>query len=294
MWAGRMTMFRKLVVALAVLASPAGAETAGCADLAATLKAMTGYALAAAPAPDEAGWCVFDHAVLEAQGAPDLAAERLRLQGGTTDGALSTLALDAGGVRLAPGLSQRGLDPTLREMLRLQTAELHVVLTEGPEGLTVSDGRIALSGGTEVKLEAELSGAGLSPGALLTGRVTRARLDWRNDGRLLRAPMEAAARGLGAKAGPQAVDAVRAALRKVVQALPAATVTEKAREALDALVDALPQGRGRLRLELTSPGIGAAQLGVLALADDPAGPEALGRLFAGTVLVADWQPGLAP
>jgi hypothetical protein len=71
-------------------------------------------------------------------------------------------------------------------------------------------------------------------------------------------------------------------------------VGETGRKALAQVIDALPQGRGRLILEVRSQsGIGAAELAVAAFADDPLGPGALGRLFTGAELAVGWQPGLA-
>jgi hypothetical protein len=57
----------------------------------------------------------------------------------------------------------------------------------------------------------------------------------------------------------------------------------------------MPQGRGRLRVEFrATEGIGAAQIGIAALSDDPLGPVALARLFQGARVTVDWQPGIAP
>jgi hypothetical protein len=290
-----MPMRRRLALLLALLAGPVAAEPAGCPELAATLERVTGYRVTAPPAGPEAGWCVFDGAVLHASGAPDLAADRLRLRGETAEGVLVELALEGGGARLAPGLGQRDLDPVLRETLRLQTAEVALVATAGPDGLALRGGRLRLSGGTELEIEADLAGAGLSSGSLLLGRLTWARLDWRNDGKLFRPALEAAGQGLEPGAsGLKAVDASRAFLRGVLAALPEAMVGETGRKALAQVIDALPQGRGRLILEVRSQsGIGAAELAVAAFADDPLGPGALGRLFAGAELAVDWQPGLA-
>ena len=82
-------MRRRLALLLALLAGPVAAEPAGCPELAATLERVTGYRVTAPPAGPEAGWCVFDGAVLHASGAPDLAADRLRLRGETVEGMLA-------------------------------------------------------------------------------------------------------------------------------------------------------------------------------------------------------------
>ncbi|MES2539034.1 MAG: hypothetical protein V4583_00380, partial [Pseudomonadota bacterium] len=211
-----MPMLRKIGL-LGLLAGPVAAKPAGCPELAAALEGLTGYQVTAPPAGPEGGWCVFDRAVLKAEGGPDLAAERLRLRGELAEGALVELAVEAGGVRLAPGLGQRDLDPVLRETLRFQTVEVSVMLRSGPEGLALRGGVVRLSGGTEVKVEADLAGAGLSSASLLLGRLIRARLDWRNDGKLLRPVMAAWGESLvdGALGG-KAVDAARLALQHIV------------------------------------------------------------------------------
>ena len=290
-----MPMLRKIGL-LGLLAGPVAAEPAGCPELAAALEGLTGYQVTAPPAGPEGGWCVFDRAVLKAEGGPDLAAERLRLRGELADGALVELAVEADGVRLAPGLGQRDLDPVLRETLRFQTAEVAFVVTVSPEGLALRGGVVRLSGGTEVKVEADLAGAGLSAGSLLPGRLTWARLDWRNDGKLLRPVTERWGESLvNGALGGKAVDAARVALQHMVLNLPPSLLPEDGKDRLQDVLDAVPQGRGRLVLEFRSAeGIGAAQVAVAVLSGDPLGPEALARLFAGAELAVDWQPGLVP
>jgi hypothetical protein len=234
--------------------------------------------------------------VLKAEGAPDLAVEGLRLRGEVAEGAIVALSLEAGGVRVAPGLPQSYIHPVLREMLRLQTAEVAATVTVGPEGLALRGGVVRLSGGTELQVEADLAGAGLSAGSLLLGRLTWARLDWRNDGKLLRPAMAAWGESLvdGALGG-KGVDAARLALQHIVMNLPESLFQEDGKDRLEDVLDALPQGRGRLWVEFRSAeGIGAAQVGIAALSGDPLGPEALARLFGGAHLSLDWQPGLAP
>ncbi len=273
------------------------AEPAACPQLLAALESATGTRITAPPSGPEDGWCVFDRAVLKADGAPDLVAERLRLRGDLDEGALVSLAVRADGVRVSPGLGQRDLDPVLREALRLQTAEVALDATVGLEGIALRDGVVRLSGGSELAVAADIAGVGISAGSLMLGRLTWARLDWRNDGKLLRPMLQAWGEGMadGAQRGAAAIDASRAALRQLVGNLPEALVHEDGAAQLKRLIDALPQGRGRLVLELSRPGgIGAAELGVAALSGDPLGPEALARLFSGAALAVDWQPGLAP
>ena len=286
----------RLVVLLALLAGPVAAEPAACPEVTAVLEGLTGYAVTAPPSGSEDGWCVLDRAVLKAEGAPDLAVDRLRLRGETAEGALVALALEAGGVRVAPGLGQRDMDPVLRETLRLQTAEVAFGATVGPEGLVLRDVRLRLSGGTEVKVEADIAGAGLSAGSLVLGRLTRLDLDWRNDGKLLRPVMQAWGDGLvDGATGEAGIGAARIALRQLAGNLPGAMFPGEGLDRLEAMLDAMPQGRGRLRLEFRSAeGIGAAKVGVAALSDDPLGPTALARLFGGAQVTVDWQPGIAP
>jgi hypothetical protein len=147
----------------------------------------------------------------------------------------------------------------------------------------------------DLAIEADLAGGGLSAASVLTASVTGLRLRWRNDGRVLRPAMEAAGARLEAgSSGPAAVDAARTALLDLAGALPLQSLVGETADALEDLVRDLPQGRGQLTVELTSDGIGAAQLGLLALSDSPAGPDALARFLAGTAVSIDWQPGIAP
>ncbi len=287
----------RIGLALAVaLAGPSGAEPAHCPDLSAALQGVTGYRVTASPAGPEGEWCVFDRAVLKADGAPDLAAERLRLRGEMAEGSVAELALEASGVRIAPGLGQRDLDPVLRETLRLQTAEVAFVATTGPQGLALREARLRLSGGTELEVEADVADAKLSAGSLLLGQLTRVTVDWRNDGKLLRPVMQAWGESLvdGTHA-ERGVNAARLALQHRVMNLPDAMFQDDGKDRLDEVIDALPQGRGRLWLEVRSAeGIGAAQVGIAALSGDPLGPEALAQLFAGATVRLEWTPGLAP
>jgi hypothetical protein len=293
---GTTPMRLRLAVVLALLAGPVVAEPAPCPDLKAALEAATESRMTAPVAGPVGDWCVFDGAVLQAEGAPDVATARLRLRGQVTDGALTELALEASGVRVKPGFGARDMDPTLRETLRLQTADISFVAVAGPEGLALRDGELHLSGGTELKAEADVAGAGLSAGGLVAGRLTRLDLDWRNDGKLLRPGMQALGERLvdGAR-GDAGIDAARLALRHLAMNLPGSLFQEDGQDRLETVLDAMPQGRGRLRLEFRSDkGIGAAQVGMAALSGDPLGPEALARLFDGAQLLVDWTPGIAP
>lgn len=282
-----------------IFSTPAQAEPATCAALTAVLTSIGGYSLTAPPAGDSEGWCVLDGARLRPDGdGPNISVETLRVKGEAVDGAPVSIEVDLTGLRISPSLSDRGMDDRLRALFRLQTADLRLSAQrkEAADMLELRDGKVMLSGGTEVTFSADLAGADLSAASLLTGALTQLDLTWKNDGRLLRPAMEAAGEGLveGAS-GSAAVDAARGALDKLVDAMPAGVFVGDSQKELAALIPALPQGRGRLVLALTSEdGIGAARLAVAALSDDPLGTSAMARLFAGTQLTADWQPGLAP
>jgi hypothetical protein len=287
-------MRSRIAVLLALLTGPVAAEEAGCDALRTTLNAVSGYEVMSAPSVMQEGWCVLDRAWLTASWSPDLQAATVRLRGEVAAGGVTGLVLEATGLRVAPGLRQSDVDPILRETLRLQTADLSLDLHLGPEGLLVRDGRLRLSGRTELDFEASIAGAGLSAASLALGRLTLARLDWRNDGRLLRPALEAAGQRLDPEArGAGAIDVVRLALNDLAAKLPASLLAEGSQKELAQLIDALPQGRGNLALEFRSyGGLGAAQLGLAALADDPMGRQALARLFSGAQLSVDWEPGL--
>lgn len=286
-------------ILLALLASPAAGETvASCDTLIAAVETLTGLSLSTPTSAMQDGWCVLDGARLTGEGAPQVSAERLRLLGTEAEGELLSLEIDGNGLRARPALNDRDMPGWLRDLLRLQSAEVHLRIwrDEAADRLVLEGGQLRLSGGGELILTAGIAGARLSVASLLTGRVTALHLEWVNDGRTLRPLMEALGAGVELRSsGTQAVLAARAALLGVVHSIPEGSLPEADSEALEGFVAALPQGRGRLVLDFGSEtGIGAAQLGLLALSDDPAGPEALGRLLADAVLRVDWQPGLAP
>lgn len=289
---------------LALLAGPVSGETlAGgtgpdCDRLVGTIETFTGLSLTAAPAAGVKGRCVLDGARLTGDGAPQVSLERLRVAGSVADDALLSLEIDGAGLRMRPALNDRDMPGWLRDLLRLQSAEVHLLLRrdEVADRLVLEGGRLGLSGGGELVLTGEVAGARLSAASILTGRVTALHLDWKNDGRTLRPVLEA----LGAEVDPQAtgtqaVLAARGALLSVLDAVPESSLPDADREALAAFIAALPQGRGRLVLDLGSEaGIGAAELGLLALAKDPSGAEALARFLAGARISAQWVPGLSP
>jgi hypothetical protein len=245
-----------------------------------------------AAAPD-GDWCVLDGTSLRSvqPGRPDITVDRLRLRQ-TATGA----GLDLQGLRAAPRPSDREMDDRLRSMLRLQSADLNLRAVHDPanRSVTLSALRLELSGGTALDLSAVIQDADLSAAGLAAGRLTRASLVWRSDGRFLRPIMDMAGEGLAGMPGGPAVDAARGALAQIVDLLPPSALDDASRKALAAAIRALPQGRGKLALTLVSEdGIGAARLGMAALASDPLSPRAMAALFDGATLTATWTPGLA-
>jgi hypothetical protein len=298
----RMTFCRLIALAAVSLVSPAAADIklADCADLSALLESFTGYDLAAPPAGDADGWCVLDGASLQATATdrPDLKADHLRLRGTVANGVPVSVELDLSGLRLVTGLGGKAIDPDLQAMFRLQSGDLQLAASVNPAtgALEIRGLTLRLSGGTDLTLGADIWGAGLSPQSLAAGKLTALDLDWRNDGRLLVPAMEASGAALTPDLSrAEATRAARTALGAVVDALPASLFADDGKDHLVRLIAALPQGRGRLRLSLTSPdGIGAARLIVAGMADAPLSPETMASLFAGASLSASWQPGLAP
>jgi hypothetical protein len=296
-------MYRSLVVALVIgFAAPVCAEPlpADCTRLIAALQAIEGYTFTAPPAGSDGAWCVFDGASLRTMAAdqPNFSADRLRLQGMADGDELVALSLDMAGFKVLPKAGDRQMDDRLRSLFRLQTASVN-----GSAQVNGLVGRLELRGltvvtqdGMELRLDADIQGAGLDLGSVLAGSLTRLELDWRNDGRFLRPLMEILGEQIDPEAtGTAAVDATRAALDDLAAALPASIFAEDAQEELAQLVAALPHGRGRLSFGLLSDaGIGAAQVAMAALSDDPMGPKSIGRVLAGSHLTVDWQPGLTP
>ena len=294
-------MLRNLAVLAALaLARPALAEPvpADCAALIAPLQGLEGYVLAAPPQAPVDGWCVFDGATLRtpAQDRPNASVERLRLRGSVEAGALVAVAVEADGLRVQPKAGDRQMDDRLRSFLRLQVVDVSLAASLEDGVVALRPLILRLGSGMTLRLDVEGRAGGLDPAALLAGRLTGLALDWHNDGRSLRPVLEMLGERLvdGAK-GSAAVDAARLALRMLGDNLPETLFGENGRSELAALLAALPHGRGRLHLAFAAePGIGAAQVAVLALSGDPASPEALGRFLDGARLELDWTPGLSP
>jgi hypothetical protein len=284
------------------LATPLGAEplAADCDTLRAAVDTFVGYDLMAPPSGPQDGWCVLDGAALRSNvpGQPDLTADRLRLRGSVDGAALVGFEVDLTGLSASFKAGDDGVDDRLRGLLRLQSADLRFAASvDSATGvLSLSGGQFRMTGGTEVTFAATGKATGLSSADLLAGRLTMLELGWRNDGRLLRPVMEMLGERLvdGAK-GDQAVDAARLALRQRVESLPATALVEDSAEELGQWLSALPQGRGKFALSVMLPeGIGAAQLLVAGMQDDPTGPEALAKLLSGAAVTASWTPGMAP
>jgi hypothetical protein len=282
------------LVAVLVLSGPAQAEPPDCVAITGALDSVRGYELTLTPAAPDGQWCSLDGATLRSRtpGWPNLSAETLRI---ASDGASAEVALS--GLRIAPALGDRTVDERLRALFRLQTVDLTLSALHSAETgrLSLSRSSLALSGGSALRLTAEIDGASLDPASIPEGTLKAMTLEWDSDGRLLRPVMELIGDRLTGAEGGAAVDAARAAFAGLVAALPDAAVGEDARRALEAFVEDLPQGTGRLSLTLEAKdGIGAARIAIAALSDDPLGPEALARLLAGVTITASWKPGIAP
>lgn len=296
-----MKIGRNLVLACATaLAFPAGAEPvpADCAALTAPLRGIDGYTFDAPPAANVEGWCVLDGASLRtmAPDQPNASVEQFRLRGTTDDDALVGVEVAAVGLRLLPKAGDRDMDDRLRSLLRLQTADLSFSVVADGSVVQVRQLVLRLGSGMVLRLELDVKAAGLDPASLLVGSLTALTLDWQNDGRTLRPLMEIAGEQLvdGAQ-GSAAVDAARLSLAMRGDNLPDALFVEDARAKLEAVIAALPHGKGRLLLRLTSDtGISAARVAVLAMSGDLASPEPLAQFFAGARLELDWEPGLTP
>lgn len=285
----------RLRLGLALVVGLAGrilAEPASCDRLGQEIRGLAG--LTAPPSGMEDGWCVLDGARTGGEGLR-IAVERLRVRGEVVQDRLTRFSLVAKGLRARPALDDRDMPDWLRDAMRLQSAEVHLILArdEAADRLRLEFGQVKLSGGAEAVVLAEVAGAEIAPDALLRGRLTRLHVQWTNDGRTLRPVMEAGGARLQPGAtGDAAVLATRSLLQALVAAMPEASLQAADAKALEAFIRAMPQGRGRLVVNVRSDeGISAVELGLLALARDPTGPEALARLFAGTAVSAKWKPG---
>lgn len=290
-----MRTFTAFALAGALSATSALAQTTpDCAPVVAAVSSVEGYEVTIPPAAPDGAWCVLDGTRLRSTvaGLPDLAMDRVRLRHTGTE-----IELDLQGLRAAPRPSDRETDDRLRSLMRLQSADLRLRAVHDPGAgvVSLSAGRLELSGGTAVELDADIRAAGLDPAMLALGAVTSARLVWRNDGKLPRPLLDLAGEGLAGAPGEAAVDASREALAGLVAALPASVVDDASRKALEAAVRALPQGRGKLTLTFRSDGgVGAARLARVSLARNVTPAEMLATVLSDASIVADWQPGLLP
>lgn len=277
----------------------ARAETtpAKCPALEVLVQEFTGYAVRAESQAAVLGWCVMDRAVMVADRPdwPDLKVATLRFKGEVEGNVVVAIEVDIAGLRLVAGLGSKQVDEELQRMFRLQNADLWFRAEVNAEAgrLEVRGFALVLSGGTEISLSADLSGAGLSPLGVAAGRLTGLELQWNADGRLMRGVMEAAGVGIdGSLAGAEAITAARDGLQGVIEVLPGSLVDKDSRHELDGMTASLPEGRGVLQLSFRSDeGIGAADLLVAGLGKAPL-EETLATLFAGSSLQADWSQGL--
>ena len=273
---------------------------AKCAALVALVQEFTGYEAKAAPQAAVLGWCVMDGAELAADQPdwPNLRAATLRLKGEVEGSTVVAIEVDIAGLRLVAGLGSKQVDEKLQDMFRLQNADLRfrASVNAGTGQIEIRDLDISLSGGTEISLEADLAGTGLSVPEVAAGRLTRLDLIWKADGRLMRQVMELAGSRQGkGLSGAEAIRAARGGLSDLLAALPDAMLEGESRAELAGLLASLPEGRGVLELSFQGdPGIGAADLLLASLSKAPLARETLARLFAGAAVTADWQQGLQP
>ena len=281
------------------LCATAKATPTDCASLSGMFETAAGYTLTSQPLGEADGWCIFDRAVLKGAGPdqPDISIKRLRIRGTEADGVPTSVEIDIAGLKVTPKITDTTTDDRLRSLFRLQTADfrLSAMRNETEDRLEFRDGMLRLSGGTEVEFSANLDRAQLTVGSVLTGALTSLDLKWQNDGRLLRPALEAAGAALVADAkGSAAVDAAREGLMTLVAALPAERMEGESADEIEKLISAMPQGRGRLTLNFFSErGIGATELALYAMSEDPKSPSALARLLANSTVKVDWQPGLS-
>lgn len=283
------------------LSSPVAANTAvDCDVLHRVLEDLSGYSISAPPATAEDIWCVLGQARLTAAGRPDLTLDRLRVmgRGELAEGPPIFVSVELTGLRLSSKAAERQVPEWLQSAMRLQSADIAFLLytAQAEDLLNIRAVSVKLSGGMVLELDVQIRSAGMSATSILTGELTELLLRLRNDGRTLRPAMEAAGAALdGGALGARAIDSARAALNRIADALPEDNLFAASREEIMSAIRGLPQERGEFVLRLSSTGgIGAADIGLLALAEDPVSPEALARFLRGTVLNATWQPGLAP
>lgn len=296
----------RLALALAAAIWPFGVQAemteADCAAFVRRLQGIGGgYQLANAQPVLADGWCQLDGATLrgKATSVPDISARALRVRGVGLGGDMTSLEVQALGVKAAPRIGDRGMDDRLRSFLRMQTADVafRVDWNREADMLELREGVLSLPGRNRLTLGADIKGTDLSSGAsLFVGAVTALDLQLVTDGRIARPMMEMAGERMlpkGADKG-EAVAAVRDMLVGVVEAMPGEVLDQKGRFALATMLAGLPQTTGTMRLALRSErGISAAQVAVNGLRANPLHPRALATLFRGVELTIDWQPGAA-
>jgi hypothetical protein len=297
-----------VVVAAVLAATPlaALAQDATPVDCAALLGRMPGaggdYAVSDARPVLTDGWCQIDGPMLRgrADDVPNISATSVRLRGTEVAGALMTLEVQIGGLKVVPKIGDRAMDDRLRSFLRLQTADLAFMASVNPEAdvLEIRGFELTLPGRNRLMLSADIRGADLSAVTqLLGGSVTALDMELVTDGRIARPLMQMAGDRMlpeGA-AESDAVAAVREVLAAVIEAVPVAALDDAGKSELTAMLRGLPQTTGTLILGVRSEaGISPARLAVNGLRKDPLSPVALANLLGDVALTVDWKAGVTP
>lgn len=311
-------MHQNTVKAIAVMmfvagnAAAQGMTPASCAALWSSVPAdLGGYELNQAAMVEGAGWCVAQGVALLGQEVkqPNISVATLRVRGAglaqmaVPEGGFRELEVEAKGLRVAPKINDRGISDKLRTYLRVQVADVSFLIRWNAEtgAVQLRQFQLALADGTKMTLGADIAGGQLQTMqaaqlSLLVARLTAMDLTLITKGQGLRPLVDALAQDMVPKdTNPaQALDAARAVVLSSVDSLPDAAFSGPSKSALRDWIEALPQPAGKLTVALQAEaGIGAVQVALAGLLDDPTGAAALDAVFDGATVRVDWQPGAA-
>jgi hypothetical protein len=306
------------LTALAVMSSMAGNAAAedmtpaSCAALWSGVPALVGgYELNQSVMVEQAGWCFVQGVALLGQkvNQPNISMATLRVRGDglaqtvAPDGGFRELEVDATGLRVAPKISDRGISDKLRTYLRVQVADVSFVIRWNAQtgAVQLRQFQLALADGTKVTLGADIEGAQLgslqaAQLSLLVARLTAMDLAMVTKGQGMRPLVEAVAQEMVPKdtVPGRAIEAARRVVLSGVDVLPDAAFDGPSKSALRDWVEALPQPAGKLVIALRAEvGIGAVQVALAAMTDNPTSAAALEAVFSGATVRVDWQPGAA-
>lgn len=305
---------RGLALALALVAAPAGAETADerqdrqcrAAWEAATAN-PAGPRLTGSYDGLEDGWCAFSGIFLVTEGyTPDVEIDKLRLKGDALGAFLLDerldpdldLAVQFDGLRMVPQVDQPQLDWLYRAQFRAYgiSGDMALDWDAATREVTLSQLSLDFPGSNSVSFVARVEQVDLSSMAAAemsatSFALTEATLDVTSHG-LFETYLLLALGGIVLPYEGDmdaAAETLRADTLAVMADLPVPAFSAASKDALARLVQELPNPSGRLTVDFTAqPGFGSARFGFMALKGIPTTVDEASSLFQGIVADVTW------